>query len=335
MIATIRTFLLALMTILIGTGLASADQRAVYTITDIEVDARAETAREAEQRAFTEAKVKGLRRLVAKLTLDGGSTAGLSYDAATANYLSAAVDVLSEQRSANRYRGELSVVFIPSRVTQWLDQARVRYVDTQSEPSLLVPTAGATFGSNADAWRRAWPDANRGSLTPYIKGLALYDDAAGWGEVSSETTAVGARIAIRADLIGAPGAYGVRLTRLSPSGTTTIGTTGSVATLEDAVAAATAYLELDHKRASIVTSNVRTSKTATVLFSNIQEWNRMRSGLLNSPLVSDFWIDGVSRDGALISFTYAGEQSRLESDMARRGMSLDAGRDGWVIRTGR
>lgn len=310
---------------------ASADTRAIYTISNISVDEEAQNTRQAEAEAFATAKVEGLQRLVRKITLpeDRDGIGNSFYSYATANELASAVDVDNEKRSSTVYRADLSVVFNPVRVRSRLQQLGVPYVDRQSPPSLIVPVSEDS--SVLEGWREAWPRADRGALNPYVTGLSFYKATDNWSAVSSEVRASGASDAVFAELSGAEGSYRVRLTRVSGGDSMVVGMTGAVATIEDAMLAATEYLDTVWKRQAIVRSSERTTSSATVRYSNLQTWAKLRAALSSSALVSDFQVDAISRDGALVTFRYAGDDTRLAGELRQRGVILTREPSGWVM----
>lgn len=331
MTGMIRHFAL-LLVVSLGLVLPSvADQRSIYTVQGIEVDVVAETAQLAEQEAFAEAKQEGLKRLVNKLSLpeDRANAVGLVYSRDAAEALAAAVDVIEEKRAVNVYRGELAIVFNPTRVRTFLNAAQLPFVDIQGNKELMVPVARDT--SVADMWIRAWPEQDRGALVPYETALALYGPGSNWDALMQEAQAIGVQSAIVAELIGEPETFRVRLTRVTPAGRQILGTTNRVVDIDMARLAASAYLDTIHKRQSIVRSDERTKTTATVLYSNVQEWNDLRSALARSALVSDFKVDAVARDGAVVTFLYAGDVQRLSGELRRRGVQVDPDPAGWVL----
>ena len=333
---TFSILISAIAALTIGLGSASADTRATYTISRIPVDKTASSTREAEAQAFAEAKVVGLRRLVTKITLpeDRSRLSDNFFSVSNANELAAAVDVDNERRSTTVYRANLSVVFNPVRVRALLKQNGVAYVDQQSSMSLIAPVSqDATI---IDKWRSAWPQTNAGALNPYAKGLAYYSSGDGWGDLSREANAVGAGNAIIADLVGSAGSYSVRLVRVTPQGQTDIGTTSPVATLEEAVNAASAYLDETWKRQAVVRGNEGSSRTsATVRYTGLSDWNELRTALSNSPLISEFEVKAIAREGALVSFTHAGGNERLISELRQRGVRLSETASGWVMELSR
>ncbi|MEL7454359.1 MAG: hypothetical protein AAGJ50_13415 [Pseudomonadota bacterium] len=95
--------------------------------------------------------------------------------------------------------------------------------------------------------------------------------------------------------------------------------------------AASALLDETWKRRSVIRSGVRTLSEATVLYTSLPEWNSLRSALARSPLVSDFQIQAISSDGAVVKFAFAGEIERLAVDLRQRGIALDAEPEGWIL----
>lgn len=313
-------------------GPALADLRSVYTVKGIPVDETAPTVIEAQRRALAAARLEGARRFMRKITLadDRAAAGGLYIDQATAESLAAAVDVEEETRGGGRYVGVMSVVFNPREVRAFLDAEGVPYLDRQAPLALLVPVGG---GEAALDWQDAWPGADPGALAHYVRSGELFLGAnARWDELAAEMNAVGAKRGIIAQLYGTEGAYRVGLSLVMPEGQRALGTTNSVATLEEAVEAATAYLGEIWKREAIVRSDVKSLAQASILYTSVAEWNTLRGALIRSPLVSDFQTIAMARDGALVRFAFAGEDvARLQAELRQRGVALDPDPAGWVL----
>ena len=322
----------ALSALLCFAGAAHADTRGVYTITNIPVDKTASNSQEAEDQAFATAQVTGLYRLMEKLTLpDDRSVLGLSfYSLDNARKLTAAVDVDDVRRSSTVYRANLSVVYNPNLVREALNARGVPFVDRQAPLSLIAPVVSNPV--QLDAWRRAWPQADNGALNPFATALSNYSAGSDWEAFKVEADAVGARNVVIAELKGSEGSYSVQLVRVSSAGRATIGTTGQVATVKDAVLAASSYLDAAWKRQAIVRGgDVQSDAQAIVRYTKLSSWNRLRTALANSPLVSGFSIDALARDGALVSFTFAGDTDRLARDLEQSGVVMSGGPGGMVL----
>ena len=312
-------------------GLATAQLRDIYTIRDIEVEESAPSVIQAQQQAFASARVKGVYRLLERLTLPQDRTAISpgSISADTANRLAAAVDVEEESRGGGRYVGKLAVVYNPAMVRAYLDERGIPYIDSPAPKSVVFPVTGS---SGAYAWNSAWPDSSQGRLAPFVTSRATRaSSASGWADMGGDVAAEEARRAVKAELLGSSGAYRVKLTSVTPAGEIGIGTTSSAATMEEAADLAAGLMETVWKEQSIIRSKDRTQARSTVFFTSLVEWNSLRNALSRSPLVSGFAIEGLSREGALVRFAYAGDEQRLMANLRERGVTLDPDRLGWVM----
>lgn len=319
----IRWIIAAALVIFVAAPMALADTRDVYTIRDIEVDQQAATVIEAREAAMASARVAAARALINKITLasDRSAAGGIPVDAALAARLTAAVDVQEETAGAGRYRGKLAVVLNPQMVRAHLDSLKVPYLDSQAPLALMVPVT--TTASVADAWRAAFGERNNGALAPYVTARGnFYTAYSAWTEISAEAVPLNARRALIAELQGREGAWRVVVSSVTAAGNEPVGATPPAATLTDAAKAVTTLLGETWKDASIVRDGSRTTVDASVRYTSLAEWNTLRGALARSPLVSDFRTKAVAREGALVSFAYAGDENRLRSDLVQRGVSL-------------
>ena len=86
------------------------------------------------------------------------------------------------------------------------------------------------------------------------------------------------------------------------------------------------------KRQAInIDTSRRTLTNANILYTSLPEWNRLRGALAQSPLVSEFEIRAISRDGAMVSFAYSGDQAQLERDLRQRGIVAERLFAGWEM----
>lgn len=327
----IRLASLALFTMLLVIGGAHADTRAVYTISDIEVDETAASVFEAQQNAQAAARRIGAQRFIEKITLpeDRAAAGGLFLDMDTADRLVAAVGVQEEVRGGGRYRGTLSVVLNPRTVRAFLEEQGVPYLDRQAPMALLVPFGN---GVNDLAWTAAWPEQEVGELAPYVTSVAgTYEGNPDWIELQPEMQILGAERAVLARLSGGAGNYRVRLTLVTAAGATPMGTTPPAGTLEEAVEVASELMSETWKRDSIVRTDLRSIVEASVLYTSIAEWNTLRGALARSPLVFEFQTLAIARDGALVRFAFAGDTARLARDLRQRGVTLETDAAGWIL----
>lgn len=329
----IRLFLAALFMAFAGAGVAVADTKDVYTIRGIAVDETAPTVLEARDKAMSAARLAAARSLINKITLasDRAAAGGVPVDAALASRFTAAVDVEEETAGAGRYRGKLAVVLNPQTVRAHLDSLKVPYMDAQAPLGLMLPVS--TTGMQA-AWTEAFGERNKGALVPSVTTTGFgYTPSTTWNEVSAEATALNARRGILAELQGRDGAWRVIVSTITAAGNEPVGATPPAATFAGAVEAVTTLLDESWKQSSIIRDTSRTNVAASVRYTSLAEWNTLRGALARSPLVSDFRTKAVAREGALVEFSYAGDESRLRSDLVQRGVMLGRENDKLTLRS--
>ena len=328
----IRLVLAAILMSLVATGYACADTKDVYTIRNISVDESASTVIEARERAMAAARISAARQLINKITLasDRAAVGGIQIDGALASRFAAAVDVEEETAGAGRYRGKLAVVLNPQTVRAHLDSLKVPYLDAQAPLALMVPVAPSSLQS---AWTGAFGERNRGGLVPSITATGIYSATSRWSDVSAEATPQNARRGIIAELQGRDGAWRVVVSTLTATGTEAVGATPPAATLADAATAVSTLLDESWKQSSIIRDSARTTVEAAVRFTSLAEWNTLRGALARSPLVSDFKTTAVAREGALVTFAYAGDETRLRNDLVQRGVTLSQENDELTLRS--
>ncbi len=328
----IRLVLLAIAMTVSSAGVAAAQTRDTYTVRDISVDERAATVMEAQQKAFASARLAGAYRLIDRLTLAEDRSGKLSpgaIDSALAERMAAAVDVEEETRGGGRYVGKLAVVYNPANIRSFLDERDIPYVDRLAPLSVIFPVSDRYESAS---WAAIWPDRSLGRLAPYVTSRTNAVSAdSDWFAMEREVNAAGARRAIKAMLSGSQGAFRVSLGSITAAGETPLGSTRSAATPEEAVELASQALDDSWKEQSIIRSDVRTPARSTVFFTSLIEWNSLRSALARSPLVSDFAIEGLSKEGAVVKFAFAGEEQRLISNLRERGVTLEPDELGWVM----
>lgn len=315
-------FAISLGLVLMGRD-AHADPRRVYTITDIPVDETAETTIQAQENAFAAARLIATQRLIEKITLpeDRGAAGGIPVTLELANRLSAAVDIVEEARGGGRYVGKLSVVLNPRMVREHLTSLGVPFVDAQAPLALLVMQEGSPLVG-------AMPEEDLNAIAPYRIAVIPQTPDANLNYAALQTQ----RGAERVILVQSTGGS-EQLTLWTPTGAFSYGATlpgGLPAQRAEALRRA---LDRTWKEQSIVRSATRTLVQADVRYTSIAEWVSLRESLARSPLVSQFRIIGLARDGAVVNFAFAGDAERLRGDLLQRGVELVQDPSGWIMRT--
>ncbi len=325
--AALGWLFLSLAALVLMAPAARADTRAVYTITNIAVDEQADSNIAAQENAFAAARIIAARRMLEKITLpeDRGVAGGLQIDYELARRLAAAVDIVEENRGGNVYRGKLSVVLNPVEVRAYLEGLGVPYVDRQAPLALLVVDAGSALAY-------ALENENMYALAPWkiarVRGEPT-DDA----DYSALQAQAGAQRVILIRNVGTGSAARAELTLWTPGGVSPFGSTRPSASPAEIAVSLTDTLDTSWKEQAIVRSDTRTIVQVTVRYTGIADWVSLRESLSRSPLVSQFQIEALASDGAVVAFTFAGDVERLKSDLLQRGVTLETAADGWVMRT--
>ena len=95
--------------------------------------------------------------------------------------------------------------------------------------------------------------------------------------------------------------------------------------------AASTYLDEAWKRQAVIRSGSTSRASASVRYTDLRTWSQLRSALSESALVSEFQVNAISRDGALVTFKYAGDDDRLIGELRQRGVLLKRSGSGWVM----
>ena len=81
------------------------------------------------------------------------------------------------------------------------------------------------------------------------------------------------------------------------------------------------------KQTAIVRAKQKTEVQLTVMYRNISEWLELRSAIGASPFIADARLDGISRDGALMTVTYRGLREQLMGDLHKRGARMQSSQE--------
>jgi hypothetical protein len=273
--------------------------------------------------------------------------------------LIAGLRMSNEQRSATRYRGDLTLQFDPRAVRDYFSQRSVPFVESQASPVLVVPVLEGEGGDSL--WSGGWYDAWRtggfqNALTPFI-GLGSRQGAGGeplgLGLISTDEARRIDETALRA----LADAYGVNtvavvLARAGGGQVRTVGAglsfgpagvtredLASVAGAGDFREAARRIVERreeDWKRRSVVRGGEAAELEITILFSSLTEWRSLQGAVAGASLVQSARLDALSRTGAAMVLTHRGAREQLASELDARGARLERDPDlGWTVRSRR
>ena len=354
-------FIASALVLAAGLTAAPAQARTPFTVAGIEIDATADNAAEAQRRAMSDGQVRGALRLIARMTLaEDRAAAGLdSISAEDAAGLIAGLRMSNEQRSATRYRGDLTLQFDPREVRDFFAQRGVPYVESQASPVLVVPVLEGEGGDSlwSGGWHEAWRTGGfQNALTPFI-GLGSRQGAGGEPLGLGLITADEARRVDEAALRAIADVYGVDSVAvvLARAGGGQVRTVGVVlnfgaggTTREDLTAVAGAgdfreaarrmveRREEDWKRRSIVRGGEAAELEITILFSTLTEWRTLQGAVAGASLVQSARLDALSRSGAAMVLSHRGAREQLAAELDARSARLERHPEfGWTVRSRR
>lgn len=288
-----------------------------FTVAKVSVDARADSAIEAQTQAVQTGYIRAARELLNRLTLDS-ERAALGLPPLTVSVVGPLIrgqTIDNERRSNTRYVGDLSISFNPAAVQTLLRDANLTMVTSQARDRLAIPVGVGTRSALAtDIMSGRYAHA----LTP-IKAINVDDLASLYG--AAPTDAQIQRLATKYGvdqvlIISQSDGGRITATDLSID-------TGASARLSanGGMAGLIASMEKSWKEMSAVTSENAQTATVSVLFGSMEEWQRLQGAINNSAQVRDARLDALSKDGALMTISY-GSLDRLSAEMAQKGVRV-------------
>jgi len=320
-------------------GAASAQARDnVYAVTGVYVDETAANAAAAQQAAFAAAYRIGFDRLVRRITLPAEIAArGMPTVAGPAlEQLTLSVDVEQERRSSTRYIGRLAVRFNPELVTAMLRQQGLTVVDTRTSPVLVAPVAAAgTPEETVALWREVWTQGGFGNelaplriAGPELQGAPAWDAAALIAQQNATASALYATLRVNGSTASAA-LVEVSANARRDRGEVSARIQGSDASALRAALASLAdqanmQLQNEYKARALTTGGPRSRISASAIYSDQAQWERIKDALeaAAQTVVSEIRIEAVGREGALVSFSFVGDQNQLAAELNRRGVRL-------------
>lgn len=334
-------------------GAASAQPRDnVYAVGGVHVDETAANAAAAQQAGFNAAQRIAFERLVRRLSVPEELVArGMPVAEGPAlERLVLSVDVEEERRSSTRYIGRLTVRFDPSGVRTLLRQHNLTVVDTRTAPVLVAAvTVAGVAEETATLWRDVWAQGGFGDeLVPLSAAPAALQGAPAWdvaapfaqagGAVSvlyatlriQDSTATAALVEVDANARRDRGEVNARI-----QGTDTASLRAALASLADQ---ASTRLQNEWKARIATGGGQRARISASAIYTEQAQWERIKDALeaAAQTLISEIRIEAVGRQGALVSFSFVGDQAQLAAELNRRGVQLENSSIGPTLRvTGR
>src|SRR5688572_1553776 len=141
----------------------------IFTVTDIRVDATAESAQTARDAAMAGGRPQAWSRIYRRLTPSAMWGRQPRLSDAQLFRLIRSFEVAGERRSTTRYLADVTFHFNPVAVRQALRQAGISFTEARSRPALVIPVVQDTPFDPMSAWSAAWrDDVHRQSLVPMV-----------------------------------------------------------------------------------------------------------------------------------------------------------------------
>lgn len=334
---------------------ATADED-LYTVRAVPVDATADTATAARERAVAEGRRAAFADLMVRLVPRSRLAEVPDPTDSELQQMTLGFEVGNERTSAVRYLADLTVAFDESAVRGLLRRSGIPFSETRSLPVLVVPlfdTGGDTrLWEEPNPWRLAWESA------PPAKGLVPFvvpfGDIADIRDLSLEQALAGDRTALDriAERYGArdtvvaratprPGdQVQVTLERLGPSGVDSTmvdsapspESTDEVERLQPAVARAVELVEEAWKNENLIRGNIETRVTVTVPLDSLSRWLAVREALDSLAVVTRYQVVHLMRSEALVDVTVAGDAEQFRVALAQRDLQLLPGAGDYILK---
>ena len=330
----------------------------VYTVGNYPVDAQADNAVAAKKKALADGQEAAFRSLLKRVV------PVTSYDRLQrlkhlrSSSFFEGVSVRSERNSSTRYIASLDFAFRPESVRAVLNQEGIPFVEEQARAIIIVPIVRSPegvidHGAAARAWADIWksldlantlapaelealkPQLHADTVNMLVSGQGSGDRilASEYGKpyvvaAIAEPDAAAQRLNVTLAGMDAVGPlYLKRSYRVSDNDT------GYA--MEFAAVVAQGVLEGRWKARKTAGSSAAHGPLVAIRasYDSLAQWRQMREELLALPGLGDLRIEAETARGASLSLRFPGGPSALAAALYSRGLTLQSGADGLVLRS--
>ena len=302
-----------------------------FTVVGVSVDATGSSAIEAQTKAIQDGQSRAAALLLERLTLQSerASNPLPPIDQEVAAKMIRALSIDNEKRSASRYLGDVTVAFKPRDVQAYLKAAGLNMITSQSGERVVIPYySGGGIDTESRLYQNWLSGKYTHSLTPIKAVVPDVLSNSGVNLLSGSALLNGSNADLRAfaQNIGAEQILFVSYSDGSASVTDFSVVSGdrnqfrvSGFDLEQAIID---RLEADWKRNTVTLAAEAVSMPVSILYNSQSEWQRLKSAINGSAQIQDARLDAMSKDGALMTITYAGDMARLKRELAFKGVDI-------------
>lgn len=341
----------------LGTASGYAHAADVFTVEDVTVDATAESAAAARERAIVAGQQAALTRLFHRLAPRNQYDLLPQPSTAEIGDLVRDFAVEDEKASAVRYLARLTVRFQPDEIRSLLRARGVSFAETMSKPVVVLPlfesAGGVQLWEESNPWRQAWLATQRDGLVPFVVPLgdlkdviAMDADRARQGDRDG-LVAVAARYQAGAVIVATAtpaqsgGGKGPQITsaRFSASGEAEDTVVHGVAAADDpetmwirAAESMAQRIEDSWKGVNLIRFDREQSLIATVPLQALSDLLDIRKRLSSVTFLRSYDVLYLARDAARIRLNFFGDERQLSVALAQNDLTLEPGTADWVLR---
>jgi hypothetical protein len=334
---------------------------AVFTVANYPVDAKAQDAVAAKAAALADGQQAALRSLFRRLVPVTAYRRLKAMPPASAADLIDGVSIKDERNSQTQYLATLDFAFQADGVRNVLRKNGIPFVDTQGPQTVVIPIyrakPDAAFTSGTGVWFDAWTSLDLAhTLTPVkleklkveITPDTIKAAMAGTGTVDrilaaeyktdrvvlaiAEPDAAGKHLVVTLTGIDAVGSFSFKRNyRIQRGDTAYVAELGAVVGLgvmegrwKAAKAGAVGGIDVTDGSDAI---------KLQVEFGSLNEWNDIRTRILETDGAQDVEIGSVSGRLADVGLRYPGGASQLASALATQGLTMRQSGGTWVVQS--
>jgi Uncharacterized protein conserved in bacteria (DUF2066) len=361
-----RAGLLLAVALTLATGLAdraaAAPTDAVFTVGNYPVEARADNAVAAKDKALADGQQAAFRSLLKRLVPVTAYARIKRLSSVKAGDLVDGFKVRSERNSSTDYIANLDFTFQSKGVRDLLRREGIPFTDEQAPALTVVPVWRAAAAGSAKgeaAWTNAWKGLDlEHALTPVklqalkkeiapatVEALAGGDGsairtlAAAYGServllAVAEHDAAAGRLNVTLSGRDAVGAFALtrayRVDAADPGYTNDLAAVISLGILEGRWKAIKSRSGAGAGGGGVAAGD--TDFLIAVEFRGMSEWQDISRKLGATPGVEELEVAGLSARGARVTLRFAEGAERLADALAERGLSLRNADGNWVLR---
>lgn len=336
--------------------LSAAD---VFTVEDVAVDATAENAAAAREKAIAIGQQAALARLLERLVPRDQRAALPHPSSAEVGDLVRDFAVDDEKTSAVRYLAHLSVRFRADAIRSLLRSGNVPFAETMSKPIVVLPVlksgGEAQLWERMTPWREAWVNVDRDGLVPFVIPVGDLDDVVA---INAARALAGDREGLAAvawrykagDVIVATAEPREQDGRVTSVQVTTVrypagggnsetavrnvagGGGGPEAVYGRAANEVAQAIEDNWKRANLIRFDSERSLVAVVHLDALKDLLDVRKRLEGVSVLRSYDVLYLARDAAQLRLNYFGDERQLSTALAQNDLTLEQGATDWILR---